>query len=154
MVKTSIVGDFINSEEIKLFDSEKFPVTICEPSNILFKNTFKKPFILVNNLELNKESEPEIEKVTIEYLERLGLRIVLLRTRHLKIRKNYPSQITIYLLEPIGRVIPNSTVLNHLPKDHSIELDVANNRIRLKGRDAYPYIRSENASRWVEIKDE
>lgn len=153
MVKTSIIPDFINSEEIKLFDSEKFPVTVCEPSNIQFKNSFKKPFILVNNFDRDKESTPEIEKVTIDYLEKVGLRIVSLKCKGLRIWKNYHDQRIIYLLEPIGRIIPNSTVLNHLPKDHSIELDITNHKIRLKGRDSFPYVRTENASRWVKIDE-
>ncbi len=155
MDKISIVPGLIELDEIKLFDSRKlFPVSICEKSDTKFnRNYFKRPFILVNNFDINKNNEEEIERVSLEYLEKVGLRIVSLKCKNLKIRKNYPSQKIIYLLESIGRVIPNSEVLTHIPIEHFIELDIANNQIRLKGRNTYPYKRTDNATPWVEIDE-
>ncbi len=155
MDKISIVPGLIELDEIKLFDSRKlFPVSICEKSDTKFnRNYFKRPFILVNNFDRNKNNEEEIERVSLEYLEKVGLRIVSLKTKKLRIRKNYKSQRVIYLLESLGRVIPNSEVVTHIPVGHFIELDIANNRIRLKGRDAFPYRRADNATPWVEIDE-
>ena len=41
-----------------------------------------------------------------------------------------------------------------MPKDHFLEIDVTNNRIRIKGRNGYPYLRNENASKWIEIEED
>lgn len=149
MKKLSIVPEIINSEEIIILDENNIPVAICPKSQFKFINNFQQPSILVDNFEKRRYKDIEIKVIDLSYLGRLGYRFVSIKCSS-KIR-NYPRQIQSYLLESHIRPIPNSIILNKIPKDHFIEFDITNNRIRIKGKNTYPYNRAENATPWIPI---
>lgn len=140
--------ELINSEDISIFDENNVPISICAKSTfILTTNIFKPPFILVDNFEKKKYQQIEIKRIDLDHLERIGYRLVSLKTT--KKTKNHPRQLKSYLLESISSPIPNSEVMGKIPKEHYIEIDVIGNRIRIKGKNGYPYLRAQNATPWI-----
>lgn len=149
-MELSIIPRLINSEQIEILDSRGIPVKICEPSELFFNyDSFKVPFLLIDNLEKEKYKSAEIKTINIDDVKKKGFRLVSQYATYKT--RNYPGQHRIYLLESLTQATPNSEILSSMPKDHNIEFDVTNNRIRIKGRNSYPYIRNEDASRWIEL---
>lgn len=140
----------MNSEEIEIFDSRGIPVKICEPCQTFFNyGSFQQPYLLIDNIEKEKYKSVEIKNVNIDDVKKLGFRLVAVYATYKT--RNYPGQKKIYVLESLTQATPNSEILSSMPKDHNIEFDITNNRIRIKGRNSYPYIRNEDASRWIEL---
>lgn len=150
MKKISIVPEIFNLQEIQIVDENNIPVTICEKSNFKFNpHLFVPPSILIDNFEKKRYKDVEIKVIDIVYLNKLGYRLVSVKCTS-RIR-NFPRQLHSYMLEDHMRPIPNSQILRKVPKDHFIEFDIINNRVRIKGRGGYPYNRTENATPWVPI---
>lgn len=150
MIKLSIVPELINSEDIEILDARGIPVKICEPSETPFDyESFVAPYLLIDNIEKEKYKSVEIRNINFDEIKKRGYRIVAVYARH--DTRNYPGQHKIYLLEPLDQAVPNSEILAKIPNEHSVEFDVTNNRIRIKGRNSYPYLRNEDASRWIEL---
>ena len=139
----------INSEEITIFDENNIPVNICTKSQFKFINNFQPPSIVVDNFEKRRYKEIEIKVIDLSYLNKLGHRLVSIKCSS-KIR-NYPRQLQSYILESHVRPIPNSIILNKIPKEHFIEFDITNSRIRIKGKNGYPYNRGENSTPWITV---
>lgn len=140
----------INTDGIKMFDSNGIEVNICRKSQFKFVPTFKNPSFYIDNFEKTMSKHIEIKRIDLQDLERYGYRVVALRAEASS--RWYARQSKIYMLENKSKPIPRTEILTTMPKEHSIELDVTNNRIRLKGKNAgYPHVRSEGASRWIEL---
>jgi hypothetical protein len=151
-MEISIVPQIINSMEIKFTDVNGFPISICKESKFKFNyGRFQNPFILIDAFEKENYKSIEIKKISLEELERLGYRLVSVKP--IKNMRNRRGQNKSYLLEFESSPIGNSEILLRVPQNHSIELDITNNRIRLKGANVWPYRRNENATPWVEIND-
>lgn len=147
----SIVPEIINSEGIEFIDVNGFAVNICKKSNLMFNySRFQRPFLVIDILEKRKYKDIVIKRIGIEQLENLGYRIVSVKSNS-KIR-NRPRQAKSYLIQQIGSPVPNAQILLHLPIDHSIEYDIVNNRIRLKGSNVWPYNSNENATPWINVE--
>lgn len=150
MRNPSIVPEIINSESIQILDENNIPIAICKHSPFLFNYAlFRQPFIIIDNIEKRRYKNIEIKRVDLDYLKGISLRLVSLRATP-KMRSR-PRQAKCYMLESMDNPIPTAEVLHKLPKEHFIELDVINKRIRIKGNNAYPYRRNENASEWLQI---
>lgn len=149
MRKTSIIPELIVTNNIQIFDENNIPVKICESSNFKFINNFQPPTIVIDNFERFKYKDIEIKNIDLDYLNKLGHRLVSIKCTP-RIR-NYPRQLNSYNLEPHTKPIPNSIILNKIPKEHFIELDITNNRIRIKGKNGFPYLRGQNATPWIQV---
>ena len=152
-MRLSIVPEIMNSEEIKFLDDNNIPVEIAEKSPFRFNyNEFRNPSFIVDNFERGKYKHIEIRRVDIGYLAKIGYRIVSTQIRRHSL-KNYPGQKKMYSIQRRTDNLGNGMELVNMPGDHYIEVDVINNRIRLRGRSSYPYITNENATPWVDIKN-
>lgn len=150
MRKISVIGELINSEGVEILDENNIPVIICKPSFFKFNyNMFRPPSLLIDNFEKRRYKDIEIKVIDLNYLNRLGYRLISIKSNS-RIR-NYPKQLQSYMLESPLKPIPNSIILNKIPKDHFIEFDITNNRVRIKGRNGFPYYRPENATPWVSV---
>ena len=154
MEKVSIVPELVAVSDVRFFDDNLQEVTICKqlPYKPIISNRFQQPFLLIDNFE-KKKKEVEIKNIyDVEEIERLGYRLVSVPCNS-KIR-NYPNQKSSYILEDVNNPIPKATPLNKVPKEHVIEFDIINRLIRIKGRNAWPYSRANNASEWSEVDNE
>jgi hypothetical protein len=153
MKKISVVPEIMCSENISFFDENNIPVIICQKSNYKFNyNLFQPPSILIDNFEKLKYKDIEVRTIDLDYLKKFQYRLVSISLKGLSgCQKNYPSQKNCYMLESFTSPIPRSIILNKLPKEHLIEFDITNNRIRIKGRNVQPYNRAENASPWIQV---
>lgn len=148
MVITSIVPEIMNSKKIEFFDVNNVPFSICKKSEFIFNfNSFKRPFILIDSFEKDKYKDIEIKRISLEELEKLGYRIASIKTTNRT--RNRSGQIRSYLLEFIDKPIPNATILAAMPKEHFLEYDMINKRVRIKGSNVWPYRRQENATPWI-----
>jgi len=153
MKKTSIIPEIITRDNIVIFDVNEISVSICNKSFIPFLNNFIPPSIIVDNFEKRKYKDIEIRTIDLEYLSKFGYRLVSVGLKGMKSSvKNYRGQKKSYMLEDKTKPIPNSQPLSQIPKEHFIELDMTNNRIRIKGKNAFPYNRGEDASPWIQVK--
>lgn len=149
-MKTSIVPEILNSEEVEIRDEMNILVTLGQPSQFRFNySSFRKPYLVIDNFEKGKFKSFEIKRITLEELDKMGFRLVALNATSKT--RNYPRQGKIYMLENKNYPEPKSDILYKIPKDHYIEFDFENKRIRIKGKNAFPYLRPENASRWKEL---
>lgn len=151
MKRISVVPELINSEEIKIFDANNIPISICQKSPYLFNyNSFKNPFLIIDNFERRKYKQIDIKRIDLQQLKKLGFRVAWIKcTSH---TRNFPRQVRTYLLEGLNEAIPNSIVVSAIPKEHYIEQDVINKRVRLHGLNVYPYRPSESSTPWVQVK--
>ena len=149
IMKLTIVPEILNSNRIEIKDENHITINLCEQSKFLFLPTFKNPSIIIDNFEKGNDKNPEIKKISLQDLDKIGFRIVSV-TANPK-NRNYPRQTRLYVLENKNNPYPKAEVLFKIPKEHFLEQDIQNNRIRIKGRNAYPYVRNENASRWVQL---
>jgi len=148
----SIIPELMNLTHLELKDSRGIRVEICEPSQFRFNpSSFREPFLIVDNFEKQRYKRVEIKNITIEELKKKGYQLVASYTTPKT--RNYPRQSKLYQLENLNMPIAKAEILRLIPKDHSIEFDITNNRIRIKGRNAFPYLRNEFASRWVQLTD-
>ncbi|MEK6878435.1 MAG: hypothetical protein AABY22_02445 [Nanoarchaeota archaeon] len=150
-MKLSIVPEIINLQKIKIFDEQNIAIILGE-SNFKFNNQFKNPFILIDNFEKEKYHKVEIKIISLEELEKLGYRLVSVSLVGTTIPRNYPAQKVCYCLENKNNLIPKSNILYKIPVNHLIEHDYENKRIRIKGRNAHGYFRTENAGKWIDLK--
>ena len=153
-MKLSIVGELINSNQIKITDEQGIPVSLCSPSNFKFNYPFRIPSIIIDNFEREKYKNVEIKRIGVEELDKFGYRLVSIAFSR-GMTRNYPRQVRFYTLENKKNPSPhdaNSEILYKLPDNHFIEFDFENKRLRISGKNAYGYIRSENASRWIQLE--
>ena len=146
LVTTPAIARARHPELLKMLEQAE---KISEKSQFKFINNFQPPCILVDNFEKRKYKSMEIKRIEADDLEKFGLRLVSVPATPQS--RTYPRQIKHYMFESKDSPIPKSEILYKIPKDHVIELDTQNNRIRIKGKNAYPYLRNENASRWIEL---
>jgi hypothetical protein len=150
MIQTSVIPDMMNNLGVEFFDVNDIPITICEKSSFLFNySLFQLPYISIDSHEKRKYKKSEIRPVGLEQLKKLGYQLVKMKTTP-RIR-NRKGQAISYQLEHLGNPIPNSEVMKNVPQEHSIEYDLTNNCVRLKGANGWPYSRNENATLWVEV---
>lgn len=150
-MEISIVPKIIRTEDVHFFDDNNVEIFLCRPSQFRFINPFRKPFLVIDNYNKDKNKIEDIRKIDLTELHNLGFRLVSLNTRGLDLVVR-PRQAKIYMLEEKSNPIPKSQILNRIPKEHLIEFDMENKRIRIKGKNAYPYMRAENASQWRDVK--
>lgn len=152
-METSIVPEIMNSKKIKFYDSNGIVFQICEPSDFLFNfNRFVRPSLTIDKFEKQKYKYIETKKISIEQLKEFGFKIVSVKTN--SEMRNIKRQIRSYLVESINTSIPNSEICLTLPRNHLIEYDYINHRVRLVGPNGWPYRRAENATPWKKVKDE
>jgi len=150
-MKLSIVPEIINLHSIKIYDEQNIPISLCAPAKFKYNSQFKNPMLVIDSFEKDKYNKVEITRINIDELEKLGYRFVSVSLTGTTLRRNYPRQTVCYCLEQIKNPIPKSVILYKLPDNHFIELDYENRRIRIKGRNAWGYIHTENASKWIEL---
>lgn len=154
-MKTSMVPELMNSQNIKIFDDNLVPVNICEKSFFLFDNNlFKNPSVTIDVFEAGRFKEVEIKRIQLPEVEKAGYRLVSLSVVNRPNIKNYKGQKTVYMFKRLSDPLEGSTEMFRIPKDHVLEMDIINKRLRIRGKNSYPYIKNENASKWVEIIDD
>ena len=156
-MKTSIVPELFNSKGIEITDDNNVPMRICEESKFtLGLGYFQQPFIIIDNLEVGKSRDIEIKRINFSDLERLKLRLVSINLRSDSRRnmRNRPRQSVCYMIKFKTDPLEGATELFRIPKDHFMEMDVINKRVRVKGHNSYPYIKNENASKWKELESD
>ena len=154
-MKTSIVPELFNSKGIEITDDNNVPVRICEDSKFtLGIGYFKQPFILIDNLEIGVE-DIEIKRIMLPDLERFKLRLVSIEIKSSSRRnmRNRPGQKVCYMIKGKSDPLEGAIELIRIPKDHFLEMDLTNKRVRIRGHNSYPYIRNENAGKWKEVED-
>jgi hypothetical protein len=149
MKRISIVPEIINSENIIILDENFVPIQICKKSKFIFNNKFIGPSILIDNFERGRFKEIEIRNFDITQLSKMGYRLISIKATSQT--RNRPRQAKCYMLENISNPIPNSEILYKVPKEHYLEMDTVNSRIRLRGRNSYPYHRSQDATPWINV---
>jgi len=152
-MEISIIPEIINSKNIQIFDDKNIKVSICKKSPFYFNLIFSEPYFRINNFE--SSDEIEIKRIDISRLKELNYRLVAIDIRGVYGRnmKNYPRQIKSYMIKKKTEPLERGYIMDRPPTDHFIEMDITNNRIRLKGRNSYPHIKNENASKWIQIKN-
>lgn len=156
-MKTSIVPELFNSNGIEITDDNNVPIRICEDSKFtLGLGYFKQPFILVDNLEIGKSESIEIKRIMLSDIDRLKLRLVSIDVRSASRRnmRNRSGQKVCYMIKSKTDPLEGATELFRIPKDHFLEMDITNKRVRVKGHNSYPYIKNENSSKWKEVKND
>lgn len=149
-MRCSIVPELINYENIEIKDKRNMSVHLCQKSIFKFNpSTFQNPFIVIDNFEKKKYKNIEIKRINLDDLERYGLRLVSVPATPQS--RSYPRQNKFYMFETKDSPVPKSEIIYKIPKEHFIEMDTQNNRVRIKGKNAFPYLRNENSSRWVEL---
>lgn len=148
----SCIPKLINSHHIKVCDENFIPVNICKKTNEFFVDNFKNPFLIIDAFEAMNYKDVRIEILDMDQMDKLGYRLVSVSLKGMSSsRRNYSGQKRVYVLrrktDPLGRDFE----LLKLPNDHQLQVDIINKRIRIKGKDAFPYIRNENASKWIDI---
>jgi len=151
-MKTSIVPELLNQKEIEFFDDNNVVMTVCKSSKFsLNSNYFRRPFIVIDNMEIGKYENIEIKKMFFPDLERLGLRLISIDLRGRRNMRNRTGQRSCYMIKRKTDPLEGAKELFKMPSDHILERDLTNNRVRIKGINSYPYIRNENSSRWFQI---
>ena len=153
-MKTSIVPELFNSRGIEITDDNNVPIKICDESKFsLGLGYFQQPFILIDNLERGSLENIEIKRITFSDLDRLKLRLVSINLRNSSRRnmRNRRGQAVCYMIKSKTDSLEGATEIIRMPKDHFLEMDITNKRVRIRGQNSYPYIKSENGSRWKEI---
>lgn len=155
-MKISIVPDIINTDFIKITDDNFVLINLCDKSNSrLDPNIFQNPYIIINSYDSTKYKEVEIKRIQLPQIEKLGYRLVSMSLNSSrKNMKNYREQKVSYMIKKKTDPLEGSTEMFKVPTDHFLEIDIINKRIRIRGKNSYPYLRVENASRWIEIKEE
>ena len=155
-MRISIIPELINLYEIKIYDENLIPISICESSMFKFDlNSFKRPSISVDIIEAAKYKEVEIKRIQLPEIDKYGHRLVAIPlVKSNKNIRNYPGQKTAYILKRKSDPLEGGVEMGKVPTDHYIEMDIINKRLRIRGRNAYPYLRNENASKWVNITNE
>jgi hypothetical protein len=149
----SVVPEVINSQEIEILDENNIPVSICEKSLFKFNySRFKNPSFIIDNFEKEKYKEAEIIRIEIPHLEKLGYKLVSIKTTN-KIR-NFRRQTKSYLIKRKEDPLEGGYSLDRVPSDHRLEMDLTNKRIRIAGRNSYPYVKNECASKWIDIEND
>lgn len=153
-MKNTIVPEILAVNGIEFFDENDTNIKICEDSEIIYHHQNVTPFILVDNFNLNKSKTPDIKRIELNALEKFNYRLVSVKViGSMNKYKTYRNQQKVYVLEQKGNTIPKSDIVGRIPTDHYIEYDLENKQIRIKGKNSFPYIRSENASEWVPVID-
>lgn len=142
----------MNKSKIKIFDENFIPVTICKKTNEIYDYNFTNPFLVINSFEARNYKDIQIKPIDLDEIDKLGYRLIAIKLKGMnRNRRNYIGQKTAYTLrkktEPLGRDIE----MYRLPANHQLQIDLVNKRLRIQGRDACPYIRNENASKWIEV---
>jgi len=156
-MKISIVPEIINSRGIEIIDENNVLIEICEKSPFKFDySRFSFPFIVIDNFEKEKYVKIETRKIEIKTLEKLGFRLISVNINSTSGRnmKSHPGQKKAYLIKRKDAPIETGYELVNIPREHVLEMDVTNNRIRIRGRNSYPYRRNENASQWISLEDD
>jgi hypothetical protein len=149
-MKISCVPEIINSESVEIRDENFVLIEICPKSIFKFnKSSFKNPTIIIDNFN-RLTDEVEIKRINVDELDKLGYRIVSIPATSKT--RNYSRQTKIYVLENKNNTIGGAERLAKVPKDHFVELDIINKRLRIFGKNACNYVRGENASSWVELQ--
>ena len=153
-MKPTLIPEIINSQEIKILDENNIPVELARKSQFKFNPTlFLIPNIIIDNFEKRNHPEIEIRRIELPFLNRLGYRLVSVEIKKSSMR-NRAGQQRAYIIKENDAPLENGYELDKTPKEHYLEMDVVGNRIRLKGRNAYPYVRNENASQWIEVEED
>lgn len=155
-MKTSIVPELFNSRGIEITDDNNVPIKICESSKFtLGLGYFQKPFILIDNLEIGKSKDIEIKRIMLPDLEKLKVRLVSIDIRSASRRnmRNRPGQKVCYMIKDKSDPLEGAIELIRIPTNHYLEMDLTNRRVRIRGQNAYPYVRNENASKWKEVEE-
>jgi len=155
MTQISIVPQLIQQNHIKFFDEFEMPISICKKPIEISDINFVKPFLIIDTYEAMNYKYVEVKTLELPELDRLGYRLVSISLKGMSgSRRNYVGQLKAYVFrkktDPLGRDLE----LNKLPKDHQLEMDIINGRIRIKGRDAVPKIPNEQASKWIDVRVE
>jgi len=156
-MKTSIVPELLNNRGIRIFDDNNVEIRICEDSKVqLSLNYFKNPFIIIDNMELGKGDNIETKKIVFSDLERLNLKLVTidLRSASRGNMRNRRGQKVCYMIKQKTASLEGAREIFKMPREHILEMDITNKRIRIRGVNSYPYVSNENASKWVEINDD
>lgn len=156
-MRTSIIPEIFRDRNIEITDDNNVPIKIFEElSSSIVLPSFNKPFIIIDNLEVGKIENIEIKRAMIPDLEKLKLRLVSIDLKNSSRRnmRNRPGQKVCYMIKSKSAPLEGAVELFRIPKDHFLEMDIINRRVRIKGHNSYPYIKNENASKWKEAEDD
>lgn len=144
----------MNTKSIKICDENYVPVSICKKSSFKSLFEFKNPYIIVDVFEAIKYKDIEIKRIEISDLEKFNFRLISIdfTGSNKGSIKSYNGQRVAYTLKRKSDPIANGIELVRMPRDHYLELDLTNRRLRIRGKNSYPYIREENASKWFDTK--
>jgi len=150
-MEMSIVPKIINSQELEFLDEHNVKISICEETTSKFESPFKQPYIIIDSFMTGTKHPPKLKRIEIEELRKLGLTIMVFPIS--KQTKWFKGQRAIYKLENISSIFPGAKKLGHIPAEHRVVMDIANNLIRLEGKNAgFPH--SNGHGPWRELKKE
>ena len=136
--KYSIVPELLNSKKFQFLDKYDEPVSICKKSPYLYEDQFKKPWIKVLTEKGKKSHSPNnpenIKSIEFEDLKKLGFGIAALSS----FNRWFSGQQKKYIIYKLTNPIIYSKYFNYLPKNHYLEKDMANSRVRIIGQNTNP----------------
>ena len=156
-MKTSIVPELFNTNGIQITDENNIPREICEQSQfVLGIKYFQRPFILIDNLEIGKAEEIEVKRIFLPDLEKHNLRLVSIDLTSASRRnmRNRKRQRVAYMIKERSDPLEGAMELFNVPRDHFLEMDITNKRVRIRGPNSYPYVKAENSGKWKEIEED
>lgn len=146
--KYSIVPEILSSQKLEFFDEHNVKISICEETNSKFESPFKPPFLRIDSFTKDTKYPPKLKGIEIDELRKMGFAL----TVNLISKKDkwFSRQSVFYRLESISNLSQGSRKLNHIPQDHRIVVDIANERLRLEGKNAG----RNRIGQWINLKKE
>lgn len=131
-MQLSIIPEIILERKIIFSNELDLPIELCVKSNSNYIKQFQTPFIIIDNFAKKTVQKEEIVNIEIEELVRLDYVVIARKTN----RGWFKGQKTIYLLEKKTLRTPGARRISYIPKDHKIQKDIPNKKIRLCGPNA------------------
>lgn len=138
----SIVPNLLRERKIRFFDENEVKI-IFELSGTLPK--FNPPFLNIDTFAKKTTSPEDIINLTLEQLKKIGYLVVSIKTRNGWFR----GQRARYLIESKTNRSRTSKTFKFLPREHQIQFDRNNKRIRLQGSNSG----QEGTTNWINLEE-
>ena len=152
----SIAQELIELQELEFFDEHNVKVNLYEETDYpkysklysKFENPFKPPFLVIDSFMKDSKHPPKLKGIEMDELKKLGfaLTVSLIDKRS----KWFSNQRVFYRLESLSSLSMGSRRMSSLPSNHRIVRDIANERLRLEGKNAGP----KGMGSWINLKKE
>lgn len=147
MQEPYIIPSIMKKKRITFIKESGLPLNLCDMS--MARESYprlNKPFFTVDVFQKQTKVQEKIIIISLEDLKKLGF---YLTARPAGRAAWLHNQRVIYSIELKTQRHPRSKTLGYIPKDHKIQKDINNDRVRLLGINAGV----GGASGWMDIDD-